>query len=257
LEKVDAVVHLAARAHVLEETAADPLAEHRRVNTEGTRRLAEQAAVAGVKRFVFISSIGVNGNNSLLAKNGRAFTEEDEPRPHDDYSQSKWEAEQALANISGIEKVIIRPPLIYGPGVPGNFRRLLGLARKGRLLPLGAVHNKRSLIGLENLCALISIALRHENAAGRTYLVADGEDVSTAELYTRICRLMDIKPRLISVPSTLLKGLLAAVGKRRMASRLCDTLLVDAKKARDELGWKPVQSLDEGLASAVKAFEEL
>ncbi len=180
LRDVDAVVHLAARAHVLKEESKDPLAEHRRVNTEGTRRLAQQAKQAEVKRFVFVSSIGVLGNNSLRAKNGHSFTDEDDPNPHDDYSRSKWEAEQALADIEGIEKTVIRPSLIYGPGVPGNFRRLLELAKSAKPFPLGAVRNERSLLGLGNLCSFISLCLNHPSAVGKSYVFADNETLSTA-----------------------------------------------------------------------------
>lgn len=247
LVSVDAVVHLAARAHVLKEDAADPLAEHRRVNTEGTRRLAEQALAAGVKRFVFVSSIGVLGNNSLKSKNGLSFTEQDDPNPHDDYSRSKWEAEQALHNIAGLETTIIRPPLIYGSGVPGNFRKLLNLARKGGPFPLGAVHNKRSLIGVRNLAAFIQLTLDSRKAANQTFVIADKEELSTAELYSKLCTLMQVKPRLLNVPESILRKTLNALGKGKMAERLCDTLLVDSTKAREVLGWKQPVSQIEGL----------
>jgi nucleoside-diphosphate-sugar epimerase len=248
---VDAVVHLAARAHVLKESAADPLGEHRRVNTEGTRRLAHQALEAGVKIFIFMSSIGVLGNNSLRAKNGRAFTEEDKPNPHDDYSKSKWDAEQALSEIVGMEKVIIRPCLIYGPGVPGNFRRLIGLARKGRPFPLGSVSNKRSLLGVTNLCSFISRCVSDERAIGNTFVLADDEALSTAELYENLCRLQNVQPKVLNVPEPILRALLSILGKGKMAERLCDTLIVDSAKAHRHLDWSQPVGQSEGLEDTV------
>ena len=275
LKVCDAVVHLAARAHVLKDESADPLAEHRRVNTEGTRRLAEQAAAAGIKRFVFVSSIGVLGNNSLKAKNGHSFSEEDEPDPHDDYSRSKWEAEEALLSVQpeprsdtseshrGISRLrtggtrdrfeytIIRPPLIYGPGVPGNLRRLVEFAKSGKPFPLGAVRNKRTLIGVRNLTSFIELALTEPRAANQTYVIGDEEQLSTPELYTSICKHLNRAPRLMNVPETILRSLLTVLRKRKMAERLCDTLTVDSSKARNQLGWKQPFTLDQGLAEMV------
>ncbi len=253
LDSVEAVVHLAARAHVLRDEATDPLAEHRRVNTEGTLNLARQAAASGVARFIFVSSIGVLGNNSLKSKNGRSFSEADDPSPHDDYSRSKWEAEHGLAAIQGIEFVVVRPPLIYGPRVPGNMRRLLDLARTGKPFPLGGVQNKRSLIGIQNLCSFLTLCLTDDRAAGQTFVISDGEDVSTAELYSRICKQAGASARLVNIPASLLQAGLIAIGKRKMAERLCDTLLVDSSKARELLGWRPVRTMDEELAEMVRA----
>lgn len=252
LAGVDAVVHLAARAHVLKEDAADPLSEHRRVNTEGARRLAEQSAKQGVSRFVFVSSIGVLGNNSLQAKNGRAYTEDDEPCPHDNYSRSKWEAEQALARISGLPTVILRPPLIYGPSLPGNLRLLVRLAKRRAPFPLGLVKNQRSLIGLHNLCSLIARSLEAEEGVGKTFVAADDETVSTADLFRKISAALGVQPRILPVPEPLLRAILSAAGKGKMAERLCDTLVVDPSLAMQSLGWKPLVSLDEGLREAVR-----
>lgn len=253
LEGVEGVIHLAARAHVLRDEAADPVAEHRLVNTEGTLNLARQAAAAGVKRFVFLSSIGVLGNNSRHSQNGRSFSEVDEANPHDDYSRSKWEAEKGMAGISGLENVVVRPPLIYGPGVPGNMRRLLDLAKSGKPFPLGGVQNKRSLIGLQNLCSFLSLCVTDDRAAGQTFVIADGADVSTAELYSRICKVAGVSCRLVHIPMGLLRFGLTATGKGKMAERLCDSLMVDSSKARELLGWRPVRTMDEELAEMVRA----
>lgn len=245
---VDAVVHLAARAHVLKDVSDDALAEHRRVNTEGTRRLVEQCGKQGIGRFVFISSIGVLGNNSLRSKNGHAYTEEDDPCPHDDYSQSKWEAEKA---IEGVPAVVIRPPLIYGPGLPGNLRRLVRLAQRRVPFPMGMVRNQRSLLGMDNLCSLVEICLTKEEAVGQCFLAADEETVSTAGLFGKISRTLGVEPRILPVPEPLLRAVLTAAGKAKMAERLCDTLVVDATKAKRVLGWSPEVPLDEGLRKAV------
>ena len=255
LNNIDAVVHLAARAHVLKEEAIDPLSEHRRVNTQGTKRLAEQCVAAGIKRFVYMSSIGVLGNNSLRAKNGRAFTESDESNPHDDYSRSKLEAEQELSRIDSLSTTIIRPPLIYGAGVPGNFQRLIGLAKKGRPFPLGGVRNKRSLIGRENLCSFVSLILRDERSIGQTYVIADEELLSTAELYLSLCKHLGSRGKVLSLPEPILRGMLQALGKGKMAERLCDTLVVDSSKARERLGWKQPKSQEDGLEEAVRGAE--
>jgi nucleoside-diphosphate-sugar epimerase len=254
LVNVDTVVHLAARAHVLSDTASDPLAEHRRVNTEGTRRLAQQAAKAGVKRFVFLSSIGVLGNSSLNAKNGLSFTEEDDPCPHDDYSRSKWEAEEALQEIQDLETVVIRPPLIYGPRVPGNLSRLLGLIHQGRPFPLGGVHNKRSLVGARNLSSFIAAVLTDSRAAGEKFLLADEEQLSTAQLYECLCRHMSVPSKLVHVPEWMLRAGLAVLGRKNMADRLCHTLLVDCTKA-EAMGWRQPTTMDEGLREMANCFQ--
>ncbi|WP_018169554.1 SDR family oxidoreductase [Thioalkalivibrio sp. ALMg9] len=247
---MEAVVHLAARAHVLEEAEADPLEAFRWVNVEGTLRLARQAAEAGVRRFVFVSSIGVNGNETV-----RPFTEGDAPSPQEPYAVSKGEAEDGLRELAaqtGMELVIIRPPLVYGPGAPGNFGNLLRWVSKGVPLPLGAVtQNRRSLMALDNLVDLIVTCLDHPTAAGETFLVADGEDVSTAGLLRKVGDALERPARLVPVPVWMLRAGAAALGKREMARRLLGSLQVDASKAREVLGWVPPVSLDEGLRRAV------
>ena len=249
-EGLEAVVHLAARAHVLDEPEADPLEAFRRVNVEGTLRLARQAADSGVRRFLFVSSVGVNGNASE-----RPFTERDVPAPQEPYAVSKYEAEQGLWKLAaetGMEVVVIRPPLVYGPGAPGNFGSLLRWVNKGVPLPLGAVtQNRRSLVALDNLVDLIVTCLDHPAAAGETFLVADGEDVSTAGLLRKVGDALERPARLVPVPVWLLRAGAAALGKREMARRLLGSLQVDASKAREVLGWAPPVSLDDGLRRAI------
>ncbi|AKJ94797.1 nucleoside-diphosphate sugar epimerase [Thioalkalivibrio versutus] len=247
---LDAVVHMAARAHVLDEPEADPLEAFRRVNLDGALRLARQAADSGVRRFLFVSSVGVNGNASQ-----RPFTERDVPAPQEPYAVSKYEAEQALwdlAAATGMEVVVVRPPLVYGPGAPGNFGSLLRWVNKGVPLPLGAVtQNRRSLVALDNLVDLIVTCLEHPAAAGETFLVADGEDVSTAGLLRKVGDALERPARLVPVPVWMLRAGAMALGKREMARRLLGSLQVDASKAREVLGWVPPVSLDEGLRRAV------
>jgi nucleoside-diphosphate-sugar epimerase len=250
LEGISAVVHCAARVHVMADAAADPLAEFRRVNVQGTLNLARQAAVAGVRRFVFVSSIKVNGESTQL---GRPFTADDAPAPLDAYGVSKMEAEQGLREIAlqtGMEVVIIRPPLVYGPGVKANFAAMMRWLQRGVPLPLGAIHNQRSLVALDNLVDLIVTCLTHPAAANQTFLVSDGEDVSTTELLRRMGQAMGHPARLIPVPASWLKLAAALVGKRDVALRLCGSLQVDIEKTRRLLGWTPPISLDEGLKRA-------
>jgi len=255
LNDVDTVVHLAARAHILRETAPDPLAAFREVNVQGTKHLAEQAASSGVKRFVFISSIGVLGVHT----NGRKpFTEENSPSPPEPYGISKWEAEQALRKIeaeSGMEVVILRPPLIYGPGVKANFLSLVKLVDKGIPLPLGCIKNTRSLLGLSNMVSAITTCITHEKAAGKTYLLSDGEDVSTPELVRRIATALGKKPRLLPVPTILLRLAGKLTGKSAQIDRLLGSLVIDSSKIRNELGWQPVSSMQEELAKMAKAIQ--
>lgn len=250
LAGVDSIVHLAARAHVLDEQETNPLEAFRRVNMEGTLKLARQAAEAGVRRFVFMSSIGVNGNETA-----RPFNEIDVPAPTEPYAVSKWEAERGLrelASKASLDLVIIRPPLVYGPGAPGNFGSLLRWVHKGVPLPLGAVtQNRRSLVGLHNLVDLIVTCLEHPGAAGETFLVSDGEDVSTAGLLRKVGDALERPARLVPVPVWILRAAATALGKREMARRLLGSLQVDASKAREVLGWVPPVSLDEGLRRAV------
>jgi nucleoside-diphosphate-sugar epimerase len=247
LDSVDAVIHLAARVHVMDDRAIDPLAEFRKVNVLGTLNLASQAVATGVKRFVLVSSVKVNGESTLP---GQPFTEADAPYPQDAYGLSKHEAELGLRQIaaeSDMEVVIIRPPLVYGPGVKANFAAMMRWLQRGIPLPLGAIHNKRSLVALDNLVNLVVICLVHPAAANQTFLVSDGEDVSTTELLQRMGRALRCPARLIPLPASWLKLAAAIVGKQSVVQRLCGSLQVDIGKTRRLLGWKPPLSLDEGL----------
>lgn len=248
----DAVVHLAARVHVMQETAADPLEEFRRVNVQGTLNLACQAAAAGVKRFVFVSSIKVNGEST---QSGSPFKADDAPAPLDAYGVSKMEAEQGLREIAsqtGMEVVIIRPPLVYGPGVKANFAAMMRWLKRGVPLPLGAIHNQRSLVALDNLVDLIVTCLTHPAAANQTFLVSDGEDVSTTQLLRRMAQALGCPARLIPVPTSILKLAATIVGKRDVAQRLCGSLQVDISKTRQVLGWRPLLTLNQGLKKAAE-----
>lgn len=239
------IIHAAARAHIMKDEVADPLAEYRRVNVDGTLDLARQAAAAGVKRFIFISSIGVNGNI-----NTQPFTEDDEPNPAELYAQSKWEAEQGLWEIqrkTGIELVIIRPPLVYGPNAPGNFGSLMRWVEKGVPLPLGSIHNQRSLVAVDNLVDLIITCIDHPAAANQVFLAGDGKDVSTTELLRGVSKAMGRPARLIPVPAGILMFSASVLGKKDTAKRLLGSLQVDISKARDLLDWEPPLTVEEGL----------
>lgn len=255
LQGVRVVVHCAARAHVLREKSADPLEDFRAVNVAGTLNLARQAASSGVKRFLFISSIGVNGNSTVA---GRPFSHEDDPYPHDYYAVSKYEAEQALLALSaetGMEVVIIRPPLVYGPNAPGNFGKLLDWVGRGVPLPLRAVReNRRSFIALDNLVDLIIRCVEHPAAANQIFLAGDGEDLSTAELLERLGRAMGKPARLIPVPVWMLWSGATVLGKRAVAQRLLGSLQVNIAKTREVLGWEPPVGVDEGLRRAVGQY---
>lgn len=257
LKGVHAVVHAAARVHVMEESAADPLAAYREANVEGTLALARQAALSGVRRFVFVSSIKVNGESS---RPGEAFLATDAPAPEDPYGISKAEAEAALFALereAGMEVVVVRPPLVYGPGVGGNFKRLLRWTQSGLPLPLGAVDNRRSLVGLDNLVDLLVTCLGHPEAAGSVFLVSDGEDLSTSELLRRIGAAMGRPARLWSIPPLLLQIFASALGRAEVARRLLDSLQVDISHTRDTLGWTPPISVDEGIQRAVTPLSGL
>jgi nucleoside-diphosphate-sugar epimerase len=256
LEGVEVVVHLAARVHVMQEVIADPLNEFRLVNVGGTLNLARQAAAAGVRRFVFLSSIKVNGEATQL---GSPFNADDEPLPKDSYSISKLEAEQCLRDIARqtcMEVVIIRPPLVYGPGVKANFAVMIRLLKRGVPLPLGVIHNKRSLVALDNLVDLLVTCIFHPAAANQIFLVSDGEDVSTTELLLRMGQALGCPARLLAVPVSWLKLAAAMVGKQDVAQRLCGNLQVDISKARKLLGWVPPVSLGEGLRRAMCVNEK-
>ena len=241
------VIHTAARAHIMRDEATDPLAEYRRVNVDGTLNLARQGAAEGVKRFIFISSIKVNGEQTPL---GKPFTAKDTPSPDDAYGISKWEAEQGLKKVSaetGMEVVIIRPPLVYGPGVKGNFASMIKLVEKGLPLPLGAIHNQRSLVALDNLVDLIVTCIDHPAAANHVFLAGDGQDLSTTELLRVVAKAAGKPLRLIPIPSYLLMLAATLLGKKAEAQRLLGSLQVDISKARDLLGWEPPISVEEGI----------
>jgi nucleoside-diphosphate-sugar epimerase len=257
LRNQEVVVHAAARAHVMKKEAPDALAEYRKVNVEGTLNLAHQAVDAGVKRFVFISSIKVNGERTPL---GQPFTPDDTPAPEDAYGISKLEAEQglrALAEKNGMELVIIRSPLVYGSGVKGNFAGMINLVKKGLPLPLGAIHNKRSLVALDNLVDLIITCIDHPAAANEVFLAGDGEDVSTTELLRGVGKSMGKKPCLVSIPSGILMFVAGLLGNKAVAQRVLGSLQVDISKARHLLGWEPPLSLEEGLCRCFVLENEL
>jgi nucleoside-diphosphate-sugar epimerase len=255
LRRVDQVVHLAARVHVMNDNSLDPMAEFRRVNVEGTANLARQAAAAGVSRFVYLSSIKVNGE---FTQEGCPFTSEDTPAPEDPYGVSKHEAEQALRYIAadtGMEVVIIRPPLVYGPGVKANFESMMRWLARGVPLPLAAVsENRRSLVALENLVDLIVTCFSHPAAANQTFLVSDGEDLSTAELLKRMGAAMGHPARLFYLPPPLLKLGATGLNKPGIYQRLCGSLQLDIAKTRQLLGWTPPVSVDEGLRRTAEGF---
>ena len=286
LPGVDTVIHLAARVHVMQDTATDPLAAFRNTNTAGTLNLARQAAAAGVRRFIFLSSIKVNGEHT---QPGQPFTLQETPpnlplsgegqetaaplhsspdkgRPGgvsskgatlDPYGISKYEAEQGLRELAvqtSMEVVIIRPPLVYGPGVKANFLSMMRWLHKGIPLPLGAIHNQRSLVALDNLVDLITICIDHPAAANQTFLVSDGEDLSTTALLQRLGSALGKPTRLLPVPQRLLTASLTLLGKGAIAQRLCGSLQVDISKTRDLLGWVPPMSVDEALRKTAQAY---
>lgn len=246
LEGVDAVVHLAARVHVMREATADPLAAFRTVNVAGTERLARECAVAHVRRLVFVSSIKVNGERTL----GRPFSEADPPAPEDPYGVSKLEAEQALQRVAaatGLEAAIVRPCLVYGPGVGGNLGRLLAAIEHGVPLPLASVDNRRSLIGLTNLCDLLTRCVTHPSAAGEIWLASDGEDLSTPELIRALAAGAGRPARLVPFPPRWLELAAGLAGARGVYERVCGSLQADSSKARRSLDWRPPLSAEEGL----------
>jgi UDP-4-keto-D-QuiNAc 4-reductase len=254
LQGVDRVVHLAARVHVMNDTAADPLAEFRRANVAATLRLARQAAAAGVKRFVFVSSIKVNGEHTA---EGHPFTAADTPRPQDPYGVSKLEAEQGLLQLAretGMEVTIIRPPLVYGPGVGANFRSMLRWVRRGVPLPLGAIRNRRTLVALDNLVDLIIVCLDHPAAAHQVLLAGDAEDLSTPELLRRVAAALGTRARLLPIPPGLLQFFAALVGRKAVADRLCGSLQLDTATTRRLLGWTPRVGVDEALRRTAREF---
>jgi nucleoside-diphosphate-sugar epimerase len=252
LTNVDCVIHCAARAHVMHETGGDAVAAYRAVNVDGSRRLAEQAAAAGVRRLLYLSSIKVNGEQTAL---GASFLFSDTPAPEDAYAISKWEAEQAIREVAaqtGLEVVIVRPPLVYGPGVKGNLARLLKLTCLGLPLPFGVVRNQRSLIGLDNLVDLLIHCIDHPAAAGQTFLVSDGEDLSTPDLIRHMAAAMGRSARLFPMPVSLLRLAGSALGKRAEIDRLVGSLQIDSSHTRRVLGWTPPVSVQEGIRRMVQ-----
>lgn len=249
LKDCDAVVHLAARVHVMHDTVSDSRALYRATNTDATLNLARQAAQAGVKRFVFISSVKVNGEGR-----DAAYSETDAPAPEDAYAISKWEAEQGLWQIAqetGLEVVVLRPPLVYGPGVKANFRRLIDTVARGWPLPLGAIRNRRSLLYLGNFVDAIRMCVEHPAAAGQTFLIDDGQPVSTPELVRALARAMGRPARLLPVPVGMLEFAGALLGKREALARLTGSLWVDSSQICTRLGWAPPFSMEAGLAATV------
>jgi len=255
LAGVDSVVHLAARVHLMQDTAADPLAEYRRINVTLTLNLARQAAALGVRRFVFLSSIKVNGESTPV---GQPFTTEDEPRPQDPYGISKLEAEQALMQLAGqtgMEVVILRSVLVYGPGVKANFQTMMRWLRKGVPLPLGSLDNRRSLVSLDNLVDCIAICLHHPVAANQIFLVSDGEDLTVKALLQRTAAAFGRSARLLSVPKFVIETVGRVFGREAITQRLCETLQVDISKTRRMLGWEPPVSIDDALRKTAQRFQ--
>lgn len=249
----EVILHLAARVHVIHEHAADALREFLEVNLHGTTNLARQAAAAGVKRFVYVSSIKVNGEYTAE----QPFTESDYPNPQDPYAVSKWQAEQALHEVSretGMEVVIVRPPLVYGPGVKANFYQLLKMVDLALPLPLGSITNRRSMVYLENLVDALILCATHPKACGRTYLVSDGAAISTPELVTELAHAMQRPCRIFPFPLSLMRGCAGLLGKSSVLDRLAQSLEVDSSKICKELGWAPPHTMQQGFQATVEWF---
>lgn len=256
LRDAEVVIHLAARVHVMKDKAADPLAEFLKVNLHGTENLARQAAQAGVKRFVYVSSVKVNGESIAGTL---SFTESDQADPQDPYGISKWRAEQALRRIAqetGLEVVIVRPPLVYGPGVKGNFIRLLAAIDRGIPLPLAGANNLRSLVYVGNLVDALIACATHPAAAGQTYLVSDGEDVSTAELVEKIAGALGRNSRSFYFPPGLLRAVAILLGRAEQMDRLLGSLRVNDEKLRRELGWSPPYTMEQGLRATADWYRD-
>jgi nucleoside-diphosphate-sugar epimerase len=256
LKDCDSVVHLAGRAHIMQEQECDSLFAFRAANVDITLEFANRAIEAGVRRFVFMSTIKVNGEETVP---GFSFKPDDRPAPRDAYAISKWEAEQglrAIADKTGLEVIIIRPPLIYGPGVKGNFASLIHWVKSGMPLPLGAIHNRRSMIALDNLVnftALCADIDASPNAKGQVFLVSDGEDVSTTELLRRVAKAYGCNSRLLPVPDGIMRIAARLMGKSSLADRLLGSLVIDDSKARELLGWHPQVSMDKQLRKMTNA----
>jgi nucleoside-diphosphate-sugar epimerase len=247
LGDVASVIHCAARVHVMQETAANPLQSFRQVNVAGTVRLAQQAALAGVKQFIFLSSVKVNGEET---KPGTAFTEGCQPKPTDPYGISKFEAEQALFELgrkTGMAITVIRPPLVYGPGVGANFLSLLRLVRRGIPLPLGGLKNQRSFVFIDNLVSLVTCCINNPNAYNQIFLVSDGHDLSTPELLKKVAASFSVSSHLLPCPPSVLMFMANLVGKKSAADRLCQSLQLDISKTKSQLGWSPPYTVEQGL----------
>jgi len=254
LDGVEIIVHCAARVHVMDETALDPLASFRRINTEATLRLANKAVDAGVRRFVFLSSIKVHGERT---ENGLPFKSADRCHPLDPYGRSKFEAESQLTELAartGLEVVIVRPVLIYGPGVKANLRSLMSWLNRGLPLPLGAVRNQRSLLAMDNLVDLLVTCINHPSAPGGIFLASDGEDLSTPELATKVSAALGRKARLVPVPTSMLKFGGWMLGRGGMVRRLVGSLQVDIEETHRILGWKPAVTVDDAIEAMVSDF---
>lgn len=257
LSGVDTVVHLAARTQISMSEELDPMRAFREVNVEATRNLAIAAAERGVRRFIFMSSVKVNGETTGSVGRPEVFSADSIPNPEDFYGVSKLEAEsalQAIARDTGLEIVILRPPLVYGPGVGGNFLKLMRLVASGLPLPFGALHNRRSLVSLANLTDLIFTCITHPAATNKIIMAADGEDLSTTQLLQRLAKAMTKSIKLIPVPESMLKLGFILTGQRPLAQRLCGSLQVNISNTRKLLAWEPALSVDEGLNRAVESF---
>ena len=255
LQDIQVVIHLAARVHVMKETSSDALAEFRKVNVEGTLNLARQAVQAGVSRFIYLSSIKVNGEQT---SDEMPYTPEDEPNPVDPYGISKQEAEKALRQLAletGLKVVIIRPPLIYGPSVKANFQSMMRIIDKNVPLPLAAINNKRSLVALDNLIDLILTCIKHPAAVNQTFLVSDGHDLSTPELLKRMAVALGKRAYLLPIPTVLLVSVATMLGKKAIAQRLCGSLQVDISKSRELLGWQPPLCVDDALDKVAQSYK--
>ena len=254
LKNIDIVIHLAARVHVMEDASIDPLSEYRSVNVQGTVNLAKQAAAAGVRRFVYLSSIKVNGEESAP---GKSFTEDSAPNPLDPYGVSKLEAEEGLKAVckeAGMEFVIIRPPLIYGPGVKANFLKLITAIKKGVPMPFGCISNQRSMLALDNLIDFIVLASLDPRAGNQTFLLSDGRDISSKELVSEIAKALCLRPRLLPVPIFILSALGFLTGRSAAIQRLLGSLQINPSKATKLLNWVPPVTVEEGIARTIEAF---
>ena len=252
LQGTTSIVHVAGLAHILKSNSSSSGGDFESINTYGTINFARQAAKRGIKRFVFISSVKANGETTLL---GAPFSELDQPSPSDPYGLSKFGAEQGLLEIARqteMEVVIIRPPLVYGPGVKANFANMMRCVKKGVPLPLGAINNKRSLIALDNLVDFILLCTSHPKAANEVFFISDGEDVSTTVLLKKVAKAYDKSAILLPVPTGILKLLARLMGKKDVVGRLLSTLQVDSNKARQLLNWTPVVTMDEQLKRIVE-----